>query len=64
MDHQANAPVFTFMSIISSILSWVTLINAQYFLSFTLTIMGIVSSVFAIRYYYFAAEEKKKQLKQ
>jgi len=64
MDHQANAPVFTFMSILSSILSWVTLINAQYFLSFTLTILGIVSSIFAIRYYYFAAEEKKKQLKR
>jgi len=64
MDQQANAPAFTFMSIISSILSWVTLINAQYFLSFSLTILGIVSSIFAIRYYYFAAEEKKKQLKR
>ena len=59
MDHQENAPVFTFMSIISSILSWVTLINAQYFLSFTLTIMGIVSSVFAIRYYYKAIKKLK-----
>jgi len=64
MDQQANAPAFTFMSIISSVLSWITLINAQYFLSFSLTILGIVSSIFAIRYYYFAAEEKKKQLKR
>ena len=64
MEINNNAPAFSFITIFTTILSWVTLFNAQYFLSFILTIVGIVSGIFAIRYYYFAGEVKKKQLKQ
>jgi hypothetical protein len=64
MEINNNAPAFSALTITSTILSWVTLFNAQYFLSFVLTIVGIVSGIFAIRYYYFAGELKKKQLKE
>ena len=63
-DHNYNAPIYSLITFITSVMSWITLINAQYFLSFLLTIVGIISGIFAIRYYYFAAEVKKKQLKQ
>jgi hypothetical protein len=64
MEVQNNAPAFSLITLMTTILSWITLFNAQYFLSFVLTIVGIVSGIFAIRYYYFAGEVKKKQLKQ
>ena len=61
-------PVLSILTTIAStILGWLTLINAQYVLSFVLTCIGIVSGIFAIRYYYHAGnhmKEKRNQLKQ
>ena len=57
MNH--HAPTFSILSIMLTVLSWITLIDAQYFLSFIVTILGIVSAIFAIRYYYYAGNEKK-----
>lgn len=66
MENQ-NPPVLSVLvTLTSTILSWISLINAQYALSFALTIIGIVSGVFAIRYYYHAGnymKEKRNNLK-
>jgi hypothetical protein len=51
------------LTILTTILSWLTLLNAQYFMSFVLTCMGIISAVFAIRFYYYAGNEKREILK-
>lgn len=58
-----EAPTFSILSIISSILSWITLANAQYFVSFMVSIVGLISGVMAIRYYWYAGNEKRNQLK-
>ena len=47
----------------TTFLSWFTLLNAQYFMSFVLTCIGIVSGIFAIRFYYYAGNEKREILK-
>ena len=66
MDAQTShhAPTFTLMSIIMSVLSWVTLIDAQYILSFILTVLGIISAIFAIRFYYYAGNERRNAIKE
>jgi hypothetical protein len=65
MEHHANnnAPALSLLSILSSILSWISLAEAQYLLSFGVTLIGIVSGLMAIRYYYYAGNEKKQNLK-
>jgi hypothetical protein len=51
------------LTIMTTFLSWFTLLNAQYFMSFILTCIGIVSGIFAIRFYYYAGNEKREILK-
>jgi hypothetical protein len=63
MDNQNHSPFSVLLTIMTSLLSWFTLLNAQYFMSFVLTCIGIVSGVFAIRYYYYAGNEKREILK-
>ena len=63
MDNHQHSPFSIFVTIFSSILSWLTLLNAQYLMSFVLTCIGIVSGIFAIRFYYYAGNEKKEILK-
>jgi len=58
-----EAPTFSVLSIISGILSWITLANAQYFISFLVSIVGLISGIAAIRYYWYAGNEKRNQLK-
>mgnify|MGYP003673660961 FL=1 len=60
----SNAPSLTVLSIFLNVISWITLINAQYFVSFVVTILGAISAVFAIRYYYYAGNERKKILSE
>jgi hypothetical protein len=60
INHQ-QAPTFTMMTIISTILSWITLVDAQYILSFVLTCIGIVSGMLAIRYYWLAGNKMKNE---
>ena len=63
MEHQHNTG-YTILSIFSGILSWVTLANAQYFISFLASIIALMSGIMALRYYYYAGNEKRNQLKQ
>jgi len=63
MENTNHSPSSILITLSTTILSWVTLYNAQYFLSFTLTIIGIISGVFAMRYYYYAGNEKRNKLK-
>ena len=63
MDNQNHSPFSVLLTIMTSLLSWFTLLNAQYFMSFVLTCIGIVSGVFAIRFYYYAGNEKREILK-
>ena len=60
---QSNAPALSLLSIMSSIFSWITFAEAQYFLSFIVTLIGIFSGLMAIRYYWYAGNEKKRNLK-
>ena len=52
------------ISLISTVLTWVTFYGAQYLLSFCLTVIGIISGLFAIRYYYYAGNEKRDKIKR
>jgi len=63
MDNHNHSPFSVLITIMTTVLSWLTLLNAQYFMSFVLTCIGIVSGVFAIRYYYYAGNEKREILK-
>jgi uncharacterized membrane-anchored protein len=58
MENQ-NAPAFSLLSILSGMLSWLSLHNAQYYISFVASIVAVVSGIFAIRYYYYAANKLK-----
>ena len=62
-QHHSAPIVNMFISLISTVLTWITLYDAQYFLSFTLSCIGIVSGIFAVRYYYFAGNEKREKLR-
>lgn len=67
MENHGNhhAPVLNMViSLISTILTWITFYGAQYALSFCLTCIGIVSGIFAIRYYYYAGNEKRDKIKR
>jgi len=58
-NNYETAPI-TFLSAISlNVISWITLVDAQYFVSFIATILGAISAIFVIRYYYYAGNEKK-----
>jgi purine-cytosine permease-like protein len=63
MDNNHHSPVSIMLTITTTILSWLTFYNAQYFMSFILTCIGIISGLFAIRYYYYAGNEKRNKLK-
>jgi hypothetical protein len=64
MINQESAPAFSILSILSSIIGWATLSESQYVFSFIATIVGIVSGIFAIRYYYLAGNKFSKDEKQ
>jgi len=63
MDNHNHSPLSIMLTIMTTFLSWFTLLNAQYFMSFILTCIGIVSGIFAIRFYYYAGNEKREILK-
>jgi len=63
INNNNHAPVQTMITIFTAIFSWITLVDAQYILSFCLTLAGIVNVMFAIRFYYYAGNEKKKIVK-
>lgn len=60
MEQQNTPAISVLTTIITTILGWITLLDAQYFLSFILTCIGIISGMFAIRYYYHAGNAAKK----
>jgi hypothetical protein len=63
MENNNHSPMSVLLTIMTTILSWLTLFNAQYLMSFILTCIGIISGIFAIRFYYYAGNEKKEILK-
>jgi purine-cytosine permease-like protein len=62
MENSNQSPLSILVTLSTSILSWLTFYNAQYFMSFVLTCIGIVSGIFAIRYYYYAGNEKRNKI--
>jgi uncharacterized YccA/Bax inhibitor family protein len=64
MDNNHTTPMSMLVTLSTTILSWITLINSQYALSFLLTLIGIVSGCMAIRFYYYAGNEKRNKLKK
>lgn len=62
--NEHHSPIFnTIIALVSSVISWITLLNAQYILSFILTVFGIVNVIMGIRYYYYAGNEKRNKTK-
>lgn len=61
MDNNSHhAPLLNMIiSIVTTFLTWITYADAQYLMSFMLSIVGIVSGLFALRYYYYAGNEKR-----
>lgn len=52
------------LSIGSGILSWLSLHDAQYLISFLASVIALISGILAMRYYWYAGNEKKNnQLK-
>ena len=64
MENNHHNPATMLLTLSTAVLSWLTLINSQYVLSFILTCIGIVSGCMAIRYYYYAGNEKRDKLKK
>lgn len=64
MDEHHTHAGFSMLSILSGLFSWLTLANAQYAVSFIATVIAIISGIMALRYYYYAGNEKRNQLKQ
>jgi purine-cytosine permease-like protein len=62
MENSNQSSLSILVTLSTSILSWLTFYNAQYFMSFVLTCIGIVSGIFAIRYYYYAGNEKRNKI--
>lgn len=50
-------------SVCSIFFAWITIHNAQVILAFITSGVGILSGIFAARYYWIAAKEKKANLK-
>lgn len=63
MEHHPHAPAYSTISIMSMILSWITFAEAQYIISFLVSIIGMLSGIFAIRYYYYAGNEKRRRIR-
>ena len=62
MENNNHAPITTMiLTILTTILGWITLLDAQYVMSFVLTCIGIISGVMAIRYYYHAGNSAKSK---
>jgi hypothetical protein len=61
MEHNSNTG-YTLISIFSGVLSWITLADAQYAISFTASMIAMISGIMALRYYYYAGNEKRNQL--
>lgn len=61
-NNYETAPVTFLSAILLNVISWITLVDAQYFVSFIATILGAISAIFVIRYYYYAGNEKKNNV--
>jgi fluoride ion exporter CrcB/FEX len=65
MDNQNHTGFLSILTtIISTIFGWITLLEAQYMMSFGLTCIGVVSGIFAIRYYYHAGNHMRDKRNQ
>jgi len=62
MEHHHHHTGFSLISILSGFLSWITLADAQYAISFTASMIAMISGIMALRYYYYAGNEKRNQL--
>ena len=68
MDNNLNPhdPMTAFgYIVVSSLLAaigWITVKDAQFFITFMASVVSCVAGLMAIRYYYFATNEKKKNL--
>ena len=61
-QHHNNAG-YTLLSICSGLVSWITLSQAQYLISFGASVIALASGVMALRYYWYAGNIKRNQLK-
>jgi hypothetical protein len=51
-------------SLISGIVAWISLQQAQTVITFLASAVALVSGIFAARYYWYATKEKKETLKK
>jgi hypothetical protein len=62
MEH-VKAAAGAIISAGSTVLAWISFQDARDVAGFAATIIACLSGLFAIRYYYFAGQEKKASLK-
>lgn len=64
MEQHHHHTGFSILSIMSGLFSWITLAEAQYAVSFVASMIAMLSGIMALRYYYYAGNVKRNQLKQ
>lgn len=64
MEQHHHHTGFSILSIMSGFFSWITLAEAQYAVSFVASMIAMLSGIMALRYYYYAGNAKRNQLKQ
>ena len=52
----------TFISICGTVIAWISIKEAQIYFGIGASIVAIVAGIFSARYYWYAAQEKKKSL--
>ncbi len=62
MEQHHTHTGYSILSIMSGLFSWVTLSEAQYAVSFVASMIAMFSGIMALRYYYYAGNEKRNQL--
>ena len=57
--HHQDAGIFSSLSVISSIIAWFALKDAQSILAIIASLIAIGSGIMAMRYYHYATKEKR-----
>jgi hypothetical protein len=60
--HDFSYPISAALSLLSVVIAWISLRDAQIVIAIIASVVAIVSGLFAVRYYYYATKEKKKNL--
>jgi len=63
-ENHSGAPIPTLLSLMFGFFALITMKDVQVWVSISAGVIGLVSGCFAIRYYFLAIKEKKRNLNQ